>query len=209
MFSLQRIFGQDDDFCALFEASAEEACQSVALLRRVLTHRDIMPTLEAFADARRKEKKLTNEIAELLIHAFVTAMEREDIEALAAALYRVPKTVEKFAERYIICASRVRDIDFSRQVDLMDRAAAAVLQMIKAWRAGASLAEIKRLNAIVQKIESDADDVILELTGRLYLAGSSPLNAIMAKDLFELNEKVVDRFRDAGNVIARVVLKNS
>jgi uncharacterized protein Yka (UPF0111/DUF47 family) len=209
MFSLQRLFGRDDDFCALFEASAEEACQSVALLRRVLAHRDVIPTLEAFAAARRKEKKLTNEIAELLIRAFVTAMEREDIEALAAALYRIPKTVEKFAERYIICAARVRDIDFSRQVDLMDRAAAAVLQMIKAWRAGARLTEIKQLNAIVQKIESDADDVILELTGRLYLAGSSPLNAIMAKDLFELNEKVVDRCRDAGNVITRVVLKNS
>ncbi|MBM3832122.1 MAG: pit accessory protein [Verrucomicrobia bacterium] len=209
MFSLQRIFGRDDEFCALFEASAQEACQSVAMLQQILLNRDIVPTLEAFADARRKEKKLSNEIADLLIHTFITAMEREDIEALAMALYRVPKTVEKFAERYIISADRVRDIDFSRQVNLMDRAATAVFQMIKAWRGGARLKEIKALNATIQKIESDADDLVLELTAQLYAAGASPLKAIIAKDLFELNEKVVDRCRDAGNVITHVVLKNT
>jgi uncharacterized protein len=209
MFSLQRTFGRDDEFCALFEASALEACQSVRALKEVLDRQDLVPTLETFSAARRKEKKLTNEIEELMIHSLVTAMEREDIEKLTAALYRVPKTVEKFAERFIISAAQVRDVDFRRQVSLMERAAGGVLQMIKAWRAGASLKEIKQLNASIQKIESDADDVVLELTGSLYESGYPPLKAIIVKDLFELNEKVVDRCRDAGNVITRVVLKNS
>jgi hypothetical protein len=31
----------------------------------------------------------------------------------------------------------------------------------------------------------------------------------MLKDLYELLEKVVDRYRDAGNVITHIVLKNS
>jgi hypothetical protein len=209
MFSLQRILGQDDEFCALLEASAQEACQSVATLKRVLADRSTAPTLEAFASARRKEKQLTNEIAELLIRAFVTAMEREDIEALAETLYKIPKTVEKFAERYMISAIQMRDVDFSRQIDLMERAVNTVLQMVKALRAGTNIAGIKQLNANIQKIESDADDLILELIGRLYVPGFPPLKGVIVKDLFELNEKVVDRCRDAGNVITRVVLKNS
>jgi hypothetical protein len=172
MFSLQRILGRDDEFCALLEASAQEACQSVATLKRVLADRTTAPSLEAFASARRKDKQLTNEIAELLIRAFVTAMEREDIEALAETLY-------------------------------------TVLQMVKALRAGTDIAGIKQLNANIQKIESDADDLILELIGRLYVPGFPPLKGVIVKDLFELNEKVVDRCRDAGNVITRVVLKNT
>jgi uncharacterized protein len=209
MFSLQRIFGRDDEFCALFEEGASEACQSVSRLRQVLVNREITPALEAVSASRRREKELSNNIADLLIHSFVTALEREDIEALAMALYRIPKTVEKFAERYMISAAQLHDIDFSRQLNLMERATNGVLQMIKAWRAGASLREIKQLNASIQKIESDADYVVLELTGRLYAGNISPLKAIIAKDLFELNEKVVDRCRDAGNVITRVVLKNT
>jgi uncharacterized protein Yka (UPF0111/DUF47 family) len=35
------------------------------------------------------------------------------------------------------------------------------------------------------------------------------VKVIVLKDLYELLEKVVDRCRDAGNVITQIVLKNS
>ena len=208
-FSLQRILGEDDKFCRLLQASAQEASHSVAALKQVLTDGSGPASVEAFAAARRKNKQITTQIANLIIQAFVTAMEREDIEALADALYKIPKTVEKFAERYLISAGQVRDVEFSRQLNLMERAINTVLEMVKALREGLDLARVKQLNANIQKIESDADDVILELIGQLYAPGYPPLKRIIVKDLFELNEKVVDRCRDAGNVITRVVLKIS
>ncbi len=209
MFSLQRTLGNDDELCALLEASASEGCQIVATLKRFLADGSAAPTLELFAAARRKDKQLTNEIAELLIRTFVLGMEREDVESIAEALYKIPKTVEKFAERYIISAAQISGVDFTRQLELMERASTVVLQMVKALRTGAGLAEMKRLNANIQKIESDADDVILELVGELYQPGYPALQAVIVKDLFELNEKVVDRCRDVGNVLAQVVLKNT
>jgi uncharacterized protein Yka (UPF0111/DUF47 family) len=36
-----------------------------------------------------------------------------------------------------------------------------------------------------------------------------PLKAVFLKDLFELLERVIDRCRDAGNVINQIVLKNT
>ena len=125
------------------------------------------------------------------------------------ALYRIPKTVEKFAERYTISANQVEDVDFSRQLDLMERGCDKVARMIPGLRSGMSLGEFKQLNADIQKIESDADDVMLELLAQLYQPGFPKLKAVILKDLFELNEKVVDRCRDAGNVIVRVALRNS
>ena len=211
MFSFQRLLGREDEFCALLEASAREAGHAVDALKTLLAQRGtgVAMTLHEFADARSKDKQITSRITEMLITTFVTPMEREDIEALAESLYKIPKTVEKFAERYSLVADRLADVDFSRQVSLMEMAVNLVLQMVQALRAGRNLGGIKTLQIKLQKVESDADDVLLEMEQRFYQPGFPPLTAIIMKDLLALNEKVVDRCRDAGNVISQVLLKNS
>ena len=43
----------------------------------------------------------------------------------------------------------------------------------------------------------------------LFSGKHEPIQVIVLKDLYELLEKVIDRCRDAGNVITHIVLKNS
>lgn len=209
MISFQRILGQEKEFFELLEAAAREGCEAVTALKRALAKPDATLTLHEFADARSTEKKIAEEISEKLIRTFVTPMEREDLEALAEALYKIPKNVEKFAERYLIVAAQVKDVDFSKQVACMEEAVHLVLQMVEAIRAGRDLGGIKALQSRLQTVESDADDLLLELTRKFYEPGFPALKAVILKDLFALNEKVVDRCRDAGNVISHVILKNS
>ena len=209
MISFQRILGQEKEFFELLEAAAREGCEAVAALKRALSHPAGTLLLHEFADARSKEKKIAEEIGEKLIRTFVTPMEREDLEALAEALYKIPKNVEKFAERYLIVADQIKDVDFSKQVACMEEAVSLVLRMVEAIRAGRDLGSIKSLQSRLQKVESDADDLLLELTRQFYQPGFPALKAVILKDLFALNEKVVDRCRDAGNVISHVILKNS
>lgn len=193
----------------MLEASAQEASHAVQALKRMLAERGKAILLHEFAATRSKQKALTEQISERLITTFVTPMEREDIEALAVALYKIPKIVEKFAERYRIVAEQVADADFRRQIDLMEEAAGLVVKMVQALRAGRNLGGIKALQNQLQAVESKADDVLLELERKFYEPGFPPLKAVILKDLFSLNEKVVDRCRDAGNVISHVLLKNS
>jgi len=209
MISFQRLLGREDEFCELLEASANEACHAVDALKKVLSRHEQAPTMHEFADARSKDKRITEKISERLITTFVTPMEREDIEALAESLYKIPKTVEKFAERYCIVADQLKDVDFSRQVVLMEKAVQLVLQMVQALRAGRNLGGIKALQNQLQAAEAEADDVLLEMERKFYEPGFPPLKAVILKDLFALNEKVVDRCRDAGNVISHVVVKNA
>jgi uncharacterized protein Yka (UPF0111/DUF47 family) len=209
MFSVQRILGRDDEFCALLEASAREGVGSVATLKTVLKNPSVPPSIESFRVARRKDKKITDDIADLLYHALVTSLDREDIEELAESLYKIPKTVEKFAERYLLSLEHVRDFDFTRQLVLMEEATKSVLEIVQAFRAQAGTAELKRLDIRIQRLENEADDVILALVQQLYRPDCPALKAVILKDLLELNEKVVDRCRDASGVIARVALKNS
>ena len=179
-----------------WKASREE----VAALKRILRAPDGTPSLEDFVEARRKDKELTAKLEEMLITTFVTPLEREDLEELAEVLYKIPKTVEKFAERYRISADKVKDVDFSKQVDLMEQAVDLVRQMVHALRGGRNLGGIKALQNQLQTIESSADDLLLEMERRFYEPGFPTLKAIILKDLFSLNEKVVDRCRDAGGI---------
>ena len=137
--------------------------------------------------------------------------ENRFIEVLSAALYRIPKTVEKFAERFMISLPLVREVDFSKHIALLDEATIEVVAMVKLLRdlGSGQLDEAKELNRRLQTIEGDADKFILELLGDLYSGRHDATKVIALTDLFELLEKVIDRCRDTGNVVTHIVLKNS
>ena len=208
MFSIQKFFGKDDKFFKLLQASAEEGQHSVNALKRILTNPSITPSLDEFIASRRKDKMITQEISDLLVKTFVTALEREDIEALSNVLYKVPKTIEKFAERYILCAPRLREVKFDKQIIMLEEAINTVVAMLKELKEN-DLASITAQNTKLQRLEGDADKLMLEEFRELYSGKHDPLTAMALKDLYELMEKVFDRCRDAGNVVSNVVLKHS
>lgn len=209
MFSLQTIFGKGDKFYGLLEASAESARTSTKALGELLSTPPSERSLEKFKQARRREKDLARQISEELVNTFVTVLEREDIEALNGALYKIPKVVEKFAERYTIASGRISDVDFAGRAAMLEQACEVVGRMVSQLRSNMDLEEIKKLNDQLQTIEGEADRHILDLYKDAYANENDPMRYLIKKDLFEILEKAIDRCRDAGNVIYHIVLKNS
>ncbi len=209
MFSLQTIFGKGDKFYGLLEASAESARTSATALIELLGSSPTERSLEKFKQARRREKNLFTQISEELVNTFVTVLDREDIEALNSALYKIPKIVEKFAERYTLASARVGDVDFTSRAKMLEQACEVLEQMVGLLRKGMDLEQTKKLNDQLQTIEGEADRQILELYKDAYINESDPIRYLVKKDLFEILEKAIDRCRDVGNVIYHIVLKNS
>jgi uncharacterized protein Yka (UPF0111/DUF47 family) len=209
MFSLQTIFGKGDKFYGLLEASADAARQSSRALISLLKQKTPTPSLDEFRLARRREKQIMGEISAELVNTFVTALEREDIEALSAALYKIPKTVEKFAERYAIFAAQLMDIDYVSRAVMLEKACEVIAEMVAQLRRGMVLETIKELNDRMQAIEGEADRLILDLYRDLYSNEGDVRRLMLRKDLFELLEKAIDRCRDAGNVVYAIALKNT
>ncbi len=209
MFSLQKLLGKEDKFFTLLEKSAEQARNSVQALVKLSKTPDQTELLYEFIEARRKDKQITAEISQAVYTTFVTTLEREDIEALSNALYKIPKTVEKIAEHIMLAPQHIRGVDFSKQVILLEQATEQVLALIRSMKKGANLEEVKELNDKLQFIEGEADKAIIEVYRDLYNGKYEAVKLIVLKDLYELLEKVIDRCRDAGNVISHIVLKNS
>ncbi len=211
MISLQKFFGKDDKFFDLLEASAQEARHCVQAMNKVLSNPAATPKLEEFHSAKEADKKITQQINEALLNTFVTQLEKDDIEVLSAALYKIPKTVEKIAERFIISAVVVKDVNFSKHVQLLDAATQCVVDLVKLLRhiGAGRLDEAKQINSRLQQVEAEADEVILAMLKDLFSGKHDPIKVMALKDLYELLEKVIDRCRDTGNVITHIVLKNS
>jgi uncharacterized protein Yka (UPF0111/DUF47 family) len=209
MFSLQTMFGKGDKFYGLLEQSAAAACDSANAMQALLNHDAAGPLMTSFAANRVREKALAAQISEELMNTFVTALDREDIEALNSALYKIPKTIEKFAERYEIVSARVAGVDFAQRAQILTQSTAVVAQMISQLRRSLQIDPMKKLQDRMQALESEGDRMLLAPYRTLYMEGDDVMRAMLAKDLFELIEKAIDKCRDVGNIVYSIVLKNS
>ena len=213
MFSLRKILGKDDKFFDLLEAAAEEAKVSVdhfaAVLQKIAAGGSTSVSLDEFIQARRKEKRIRYTVVEELSRTFVTPLEREDIEALSFALYRIPKQIEKIVERLSIYPGRVPHQALERQAQLMLQAVNAVVFMVKQLRGGTTIEKIREANDRLQYAEGEADKVMLALLKELYQGPFEPRELVVLQELYEMVEHAVDRCRNAGNVVVQIVLKHS
>ncbi len=214
MLSLKKLLGKEEKFFDLLEAGAEEAKVSVTLFGAALRKLSAGSSpadlpLDEFIQARRKEKRIRDEMTEELSRTFVTPLEREDIEELSFALYRVPKQVEKIAERLSIYPGRIPYAAFERQAQLMTQAAEALVFMVKQLRGGTNVERIRDANYRRQHAEGEADKVMLQLLRELYQGPYDAKELVILQNLFEMVEQAIDRCRNAGNIVVQIVLKHS
>ncbi len=209
MRALKNLFGRDDRFFRLLEASAEEGRASVKALRQILGSSQPGQPLGEVLQARDRERQIQTEIDVLLCQGEPAPLAPEDVEALARALYRIPKGTKKFAERYVLCASRLQGISFADQAGMLEEAAETVYRMVVELKRGSNLAATKKLNETLSKLEGQADTLLVTRLDHLYRGGGDLVRAVMLKDLYELLERVFDRCRNAGNILLQIAMKRS
>ncbi|RXK56818.1 DUF47 family protein [Oleiharenicola lentus] len=211
MISFKKLLGKEEKFYDLLEASADEAKASTALLARILGQ-DSQVTATSIHDiiqSRRKDKRITQQITEELCKTFVTPLEREDIEALSLALYKIPKTVEKIVERLTICPARVPRESLQKQVVLLEQAIDCVVAMVRQLRKGTQIERIQDHQSKLQFAEGEADKVMLALVKDLYNGPHDAKDVVILMELYDLVEAAIDRARDAGQVVFMIMLKYS
>jgi uncharacterized protein Yka (UPF0111/DUF47 family) len=212
MFSLKKLFGKDQKFYDLLEASAEESLTSTKLLASYLQRMESCrgsADLDDFVQARKKDKKINNRITEELCRTFVTPLDREDIEELSTSLYKIPKTIEKLVARISIYPGKLPREGMVKQAAYLLKAVECVAGMVKQLRHGANLETIGEDNTKLQFIEGEGDRHLLELIKELYQGPYDAKETLILGEFFEMLEKAIDRCRDAGNVVFQIVLKYS
>jgi len=195
------------------ESAAEEAHNSAQILEQLYDEvsgtSEFEKTLENLNISRKKEKKLMLVISEHLCTTFSTPIDREDIEALANALSKVPKGTYKIGERLSICPEQFSSDIIKKQISMLSRATEIVVRMTKTLRVIRDVEIIQDDYELVQTIEGDADRLMVALLRDLYQGSVAAKEVIILKDMYELLEATIDHCRDAAKVVFQVALKYS
>ncbi|PHX58078.1 MAG: phosphate transport regulator [Opitutia bacterium] len=207
---LKKVLGKDEKFYELLEASADEAQKSAKSLSKLYAQVGKPDFEQCFTElvvARRVDKRIGLSITQELCKTFVTPLEREDIEALANALYKIPKTCEKIGERLAICPSQFSIDIVDKQVRMLEQATEVTARLVRKLRKLSNVEEIQDEYETLQTIEGDADRLMVGLLRDLYQGNVDAKEVVILKDIYELLERAIDHCRDAGKVVFQIALK--
>ncbi len=209
MFSLKQFFGKGQKFFTLLESAAQETVDSVNDLAAFMEAAPSSRQPDIISAHRDREGSLSERIREELVSTFVTELDRDDIESLADAFYRIPKAVDLFARHVIAAGSHVDQVDFSHQIKLMRRAAETMLDMTMELRHLNHLERAQTLYRKLRRLDAEAEEHRMELIGELYSGHYPPICALAIRDLYGLCEKIMSRCSGAGQVLMHIFLKNN
>ena len=209
MFSL---FPKDKTFIIQLNQLAEQtfiASQKLSLLMHSTNPTDAAAATATIHAAKAEAKRIANEVTGDLCRTFVTPFDREDIQQLADHLYKIPKIIEKIVDRLELHKLEGGQDDFFPQVDLIRQEADVLRDMVSMLSGKKGTAAILERITLLDQLEQKGDDVRHELLGTLYNSEREIRDLLIRRDIYDMLEKVVDRFRNVAGVAMQIVLKNS
>ena len=150
--------------------------------------------------------EITHNISTRLSRSFITAIDREDIHALTTALDDVVDFIEALASAVLmygvqeytpfmrLFASVIQQM--SQELDLLVPA----LDRPK---------DIRSRLLKLHELEREGDEIYREAMGDLFRGKSDVHEVIVLKELYENLEATVDRCQHVGDLVERIVIKNT
>ena len=165
----------------------------------------------AMAGARENAKKALNTLIEEICRAFITPFDREDLQELAEALYRITASLDAIYKRIKVHQLHSLDGDFQRLTQICVHQAEHLVALIEGLNRNEKASLLQEKVSLLYDLEDQADIIALELEHNLF-AHDPVLNAqnlIVRKDLYQSLEHATDAYRDVATIALRIILKHS
>lgn len=208
---LSNLLPREDKFYVLMRALSDQANTSTLLLKEFIDAKGAVRDEAgrkigaSKAEAKRLIEKVTRDVS----LSFITPFDREDIQEFSVHLYKIPKTIDKIRERFELHDINSDGADFGRQVDLIVQEAAEMQDIVEALtKKGSEKAIIAKVD-VLHDLETRGDEVLGVLLKKLFQDTKDARDLILLKDIYDMLEKVLDRYRDASAVALQIVLKHS
>lgn len=210
---LPRFLPRNDTFHELLGALAASSLEAARTLKVFVDGDDTARARAAEAVLRHKEdsKRTLSRVTVELCRSYITPFDREDIQELSDQLYRATKTIEKVMERMRLHGLSSHREDFVQQTDLIvaeAEAMAATVRDLARLGSGDHADAVQARVETMHDLELTGDEVLGTLLVALFNEGHTTRDLILRKDIYDLLEKVIDRYRDAAAVALEIVLKH-
>lgn len=209
--AVAKLLPKEDKFYVLIRALANEALQAAIHFKTYVDSSDQAQrtaALNTIRSTREASKTLSADITKELCLTFITPFDREDIQDFTISLYKIIKTITKISNRLEI-HSLGQDKGLVRQADVIVQEAEAMQDMVYELISGHDDKRIIAKVNVLHDLENAGDAVLTEILGDLFRDENDIKRLILRKDLYNMMEKVIDRYRDAAATALQIVLKHS
>ena len=195
-----------------FAACAEYACQAARLLDEVMRDFDpsrIGESVEAMHKIETAADEKNHEISDALLTAFITPIEREDIDILSDALDVVVDRIEGVLHRMYFC--NIQEIRPSA-LEMSKKIVTACDQMLELVREFPQFKRSKSLRShiiAINTIEEEADHIFIESMRELHVNETDPMTVIAWRDVYTFLEYCADSCEHVAGTIDAILIKNS
>jgi len=200
-----RLIPRDEKFFDLFTRTGEIILEASRKLESMLSTYDRLHERVAEIQALEKQGDVVDrEVGARLERSFVTPFDREDIHELSVHLDDVLDGIQATAETFVIYKVGRPSEEAKEMAGIL---AAQAVQLLEALTKLEHGKDITPHLETVHDLEHKADGISRAAIGRLFEAGSDPLEVIKLRDIYRSLEDTIDAAEDAAEVIERILAK--
>ena len=195
-----------------FIECVECGCQAAKMLEDNLNHFDtglLQDKLDELHRIEHDADKKKHEMMAVLVKAFITPIEREDIILLSQSIDEVTDKIEDVLIRiYINNVQQIRP-EALAFIKVIIRCCEALKEVMEEF---ADFRKSKTLHGLINEInalEEEGDRLFIESMRRLHAEVTDPIEIIAWREIYVYLEKCCDACEHVADVVESVIMKNT
>ena len=195
-----------------FIECVECGCQAAKMLEDNLNHFDtglLQDKLDELHRIEHDADKKKHEMMAVLVKAFITPIEREDIILLSQSIDEVTDKIEDVLIRiYINNVQQIRP-EAPAFIKVIIRCCEALKEVMEEF---ADFRKSKTLHGLIIEInalEEEGDRLFIESMRRLHAEVTDPIEIIAWREIYVYLEKCCDACEHVADVVESVIMKNT
>ena len=203
---------QDTFYFDTFTACAAHAVKASEILRKCITDYDpdnLDPILEEIHKVEHDADMKKHDLINVLVKAFITPIEREDIMLMSQCLDEVVDKLEDVVLR--LYCDNVRSIrpDMAASVDVVERCCKEMLLMTEDFADFKHSKTLKERIININTMEEEADKLFIANMRRLHTSETDPLEIIIWRDIYRYLEQCADACEHVADACEKVLMNNT
>jgi predicted phosphate transport protein (TIGR00153 family) len=198
------------DFFDDFERAAVNVVHSAKVLSELATadagRRDQL--VSEIEQAEHEGDRITAEALRRLEQAYITPIDREDIQALAERIDDIVDMIDAAGQRMMIYKVGAVRQDFVDQCSVLLRASRLMADSVSGLRHLDARKPLAALVIAVHAAEEEGDAIHHRFLAELFECGLDVFQVIKWKELYQFVEQAIDNCDDVACVVRRIELKN-
>ncbi len=203
---------QDAFYFDTFITAVDCACRAAAILDETLHNYnpgDLEARMQKIHEVENEADCIKHELMEVLVKAFITPIEREDIILMSQNIDDLVDKIEDVLIRLYCNNIQVIRPDALKTSELIVKGCAAVKTVVTEFADFKHSKNLRQHIIDVNTLEEDADQLFIQSIRQLHVNSTDPMEVFCWHELYRYLEHCMDACEHVADVVESVVMKNS